>query len=86
MPSAKPAPTIGPIKGEISMAPMITAFEFTLRPTDAITIAQANIHKFGPLKVIFALMFFRTFVLSSSPLLKLKSVLPKLISVKNKGF
>jgi hypothetical protein len=35
----KPAPTIGPIKGEISIAPIITAVEFTLRPMEAIKTA-----------------------------------------------
>jgi hypothetical protein len=35
---AKPAPTIGPINGEISIAPIITV-EFTLRPIEAIKTA-----------------------------------------------
>jgi hypothetical protein len=39
-------------KGDINIAPMITAVEFTLSPIDAITIAHAKIHKLEPLNEI----------------------------------
>lgn len=53
MARANPAPTIGPISGEISMAPIITAVEFTFSPIDAISIAHANIQRLAPLNEIF---------------------------------
>jgi len=40
VPNAKPVPRIGPISGAISMAPIITAGEFKLRPMDAMKIEQ----------------------------------------------
>ena len=43
VPTAKPTPTIGPIKGEISMAPIITAVEFTFSPILAINIEKIKI-------------------------------------------
>ena len=73
-PSAKPAPTIGPIKGEISMAPITTAVEFTLRPTDATRIAAIRIHKLEPEKEILSFTFSKTFCLFSSPLCKSNSL------------
>lgn len=36
MPSARPTPMIGPMIGEMSIAPMITAAELTFRPSEAI--------------------------------------------------
>ena len=50
VPSPRPIPKIGPISGDTSIAPMITAVEFTLRPTDAKTMAHTRIHTLGPLK------------------------------------
>ncbi len=47
-----PIPMIGPITGEINMAPMITAMELTLRPTEAIRTASIRIQRFGPLSSI----------------------------------
>ena len=52
VPSPRPTPKIGPISGETSMAPMITATEFTFRPTEASTIANPRIQAFGPRKAI----------------------------------
>ena len=50
MPIAKPIPRMGPISGEISMAPMMTAVELTFSPTEAMMMAQAKIQTVGPLK------------------------------------
>ena len=68
IPKANPAPTIGPIKGEINIAPMTTAVEFTFNPTDATRIAQAKIQRFGPLKDKLLFTVAKTLSLSSSPL------------------
>ena len=43
VPRPMPKPRIGPITGEMSMAPMITGMELRLRPTDAMMIAHARI-------------------------------------------
>ena len=43
VPRPRPNPRIGPITGEMSMAPMITGMELRLRPTDAMMIAHARI-------------------------------------------
>ena len=53
---ARPMPMIGPISGEISIAPMITAVEFTLRPTDAMMIENARIQALGPRNQMALLM------------------------------
>ena len=37
-----------PIRGEISMAPMIMAVEFVFRPTEAIKIASMSMKAFWP--------------------------------------
>ena len=50
MPKPSPMPKIGPMSGEMSMAPMITGMEFTLSPTEAMTTAMAKIHALGPRK------------------------------------
>jgi hypothetical protein len=44
------------MRGDMSMAPMITGVELTLRPIEAMTIAMARIHALGPLNSIFFLM------------------------------
>lgn len=67
IPKLNPAPKIGPINGEISIAPIITAVELTFKPTDAMMMAHANIHKLEPLKEIFEVTFSSTLFLSSSP-------------------
>ena len=50
VPSPSPIPMIGPMRGDTSIAPMITAVEFTFRPTAASTMAHTRIHTLGPLK------------------------------------
>ena len=50
VPSEKPIPKIGPIRGETSIAPMMTGMELTFRPTDAMTTENARIQAFGPRK------------------------------------
>ena len=60
VPIAKPIPMIGPISGEMSIAPIMTAVELTLSPKEATKIARISIHKGAPLKftpsVICAIM------------------------------
>ena len=48
-----PSPVIGPIRGEISMAPMMTGMELTLSPTLAMMIATKRIYTLGPRNGIF---------------------------------
>ena len=50
VPIAKPIPMIGPISGEMSIAPIMTAVELTLSPKEAMKIARISIHKFAPWK------------------------------------
>ena len=49
IPTDSPMPMIGPISGEISMAPMITAVELTLSPSEATNVAKISTHRFVPL-------------------------------------
>lgn len=42
-PRLYPIAMIGPINGDINIAPIITGIELTFRPTDAITMAKAKI-------------------------------------------
>lgn len=42
MPIASPIPIIGPINGDISMAPIITAVELVLSPKDAMNMATID--------------------------------------------
>ena len=44
-----PKPKIGPIRGEINMAPITTGMEFALRPTEATKIEQIKIQAVAPL-------------------------------------
>ena len=46
-----PVATMPPMSGEMSMAPMITATLFMLRPTEAIKIAMIKITRFAPFTV-----------------------------------
>jgi hypothetical protein len=39
---------MGPINGEMSIAPIITAVEFIFNPTEATKIANIKIHKLVP--------------------------------------
>lgn len=43
MPAARPIPIMGPINGEINIAPMIIAVELTINPTEATEIAKVKI-------------------------------------------
>jgi hypothetical protein len=49
-----PTPKIGPIKGEINMAPITTAVEFAFKPIDATKTANIKIQAVAPLKVMSA--------------------------------
>ncbi len=52
MPIANPMPIIGPIKGEISMAPIMTGTLSVLSPSEAMNIANINTRSWLPLKLI----------------------------------
>ena len=43
-------PMMGPMSGEMSIAPMMTAVELTLSPRDAVKMAKINTHKLEPRK------------------------------------
>jgi hypothetical protein len=47
---------MGPITGEINIAPMMTGMELTFKPTEAIMMAQAKMKTLVPLKAIFLRM------------------------------
>ena len=49
IPNARPIPIIGPISGDISIAPITTGMEFTFKPTLAITVANIRIQTLLPL-------------------------------------
>jgi|GEM_PF-7004080 len=51
-----PKPKIGPINGEINMAPITTAVEFTFNPMEAINTAKIKIHAVAPLNGISVLI------------------------------
>ena len=44
----KPIPKIGPISGEINIAPITTAVELAFNPMDATKIEQIKIHAVAP--------------------------------------
>ena len=48
-PTESPTPMIGPINGEISMAPIMTAVELTFNPREAMKMAKIRIHRLAPL-------------------------------------
>ena len=48
MPTPSPNPMMGPMSGEINMAPMTTAVESTFRPMLAMTMENTRIHKLNP--------------------------------------
>ena len=48
MPKLRPTPIIGPIKGDINIAPITTAVEFTLSPMEAMTILNIRIQSANP--------------------------------------
>ncbi len=45
----RPMPMIGPMSGEISMAPIITATLSVLRPSEAMNMAKINVSSWLPL-------------------------------------
>ena len=51
-----PIPKMGPIKGEISIAPITTAVELAFNPMDAIKMEHTKIQEVCPLKGISAIM------------------------------
>ena len=50
----RPTPKMGPIKGDISMAPITTAVELAFSPTEHTKIEQIKIHAVAPLIEISA--------------------------------
>ena len=54
---------IGPISGEISMAPMITAVELMLSPRDAISMAKTKTQRLGPMNEMPSFIRFSTSLL-----------------------
>ncbi len=52
----RPKPKMGPITGDINMAPMMTGMELTFRPTEAMMMAQARMNTLVPRKAIFLRM------------------------------
>ena len=59
VPTDRPTPKIGPINGEINMAPITTAEEFIFRPIEQITIEQIMIQTLYPLNVMSFRMLLR---------------------------
>ena len=57
VPSARPIPMIGPIRGEMSIAPIMTAVELMFSPTEAMITEKARIHTLGPLNQMLVLMW-----------------------------
>jgi len=54
------------MRGEMSMAPIITAVEFMFSPTEATIMAKIRIHRLVPLKTISLRMVASVFPKSSS--------------------
>ena len=48
MPTAKPIPMIGPISGDMSMAPIMTAVELTFKPNEAMKMAKISTQRVAP--------------------------------------
>ena len=48
MPTPNPNPMMGPMSGEINMAPMTTAVESTFKPMLAITMEKTRIQRLNP--------------------------------------
>ena len=61
-----PSPSIGPIRGEISIAPITTGVELAFKPTDAINIEQTKIHAVVPRIEMSDLIELTTMFLSTS--------------------
>ena len=49
VPKPRPKPMMGPISGDINIAPIITAVEFMFKPNEAINVAKMSTHRFVPL-------------------------------------
>ena len=75
IPTESPIPIIGPINGEINIAPIITAVELTFSPNDAMKVANTNTHRFVPLNSIPLRIFSITSL--SDALSSLKSKRPR---------
>ena len=56
VPRPKANPRMGPITGDMSMAPMITGIELTFKPTEAMMMAHARMKTLGPLNAMLFLM------------------------------
>ena len=78
-----PNPKIGPIRGEISIAPMTTAVESAFNPTEAIKIEHTRIHEVVPIMEISFFIEFTTRFLSTS-FLKLNTFFVKRNNALNK--
>ena len=50
IPAPKPMPVIGPMSGEISIAPMMTAAELVFKPSEATRTAITRIQSLAPRK------------------------------------
>jgi hypothetical protein len=50
VPRPNPNPIIGPMSGEINIAPIITAVELVFNPREAIKIAPTNTQRFTPVR------------------------------------
>lgn len=51
VPTASPMPMMGPISGEMSIAPMMTAVELTFSPSEAMKMAKISTQRLAPLKL-----------------------------------
>ena len=85
MATDKPIPRIGPINGEINIAPITTAVEFAFNPIEATKMEQIKIQAVAPLKGISPLI--ASIVASRSvSSLKSKSSLKKCFVLFTKPF
>ena len=50
MPTPSPMPMMGPMRGDMSMAPMMTAVELVLSPSEAMNIAMMRMTMLVPRK------------------------------------
>ena len=80
-----PIPRMGPINGEINMAPITTAVESAFKPTEATKIEQIKIQAVAPLKEISPFIAAIVASLSVSSL-KSRSSLKKVLTLTNKPF
>ena len=45
-------PMMGPMRGDMSIAPMMTAVELTFSPSEAVKMAKMSTQRFAPLKLM----------------------------------